>query len=142
MSTVGAQQIVDMFHQRCGHRVILTNNNCTAIRDFLEYNYGLVLSAEPLKDDELFEVRIDKKVPKSNIRTRPVYRCLGSVKILFTMFILEVFHVSTYHNDPAFMLHTVIQRSVIESTCKPAFFICCFYQLVINFQLFIHFIIA
>ncbi|KZC09170.1 Neuralized-like protein 4 [Dufourea novaeangliae] len=54
--------MVDMFHQRCGHRVILTNNNCTAVRDFSEYNYGLVFSAEPLKDDELFEVRIDKKM--------------------------------------------------------------------------------
>ncbi|XP_012173117.2 neuralized-like protein 4 isoform X1 [Bombus terrestris] len=62
MSVVGAQQMVDMFHQRCGHRVTLTNNNCTAIRDFSEYNHGLVLSAEPLKDDELFEVRIDKKM--------------------------------------------------------------------------------
>ncbi|XP_031830044.2 neuralized E3 ubiquitin protein ligase 4 [Nomia melanderi] len=51
-----------MFHRRCGHRVTLTNNNCTAIRDFSEYNYGLVLSAEPLKDGELFEVRIDKKM--------------------------------------------------------------------------------
>ncbi|CAL7942693.1 unnamed protein product [Xylocopa violacea] len=62
MSMIGAQQMVDMFHQRCGHRVTLTNNNCTAIREFSEYNYGLVLSAEPLKDDELFEVRIDKKI--------------------------------------------------------------------------------
>nr|XP_033337395.1 neuralized-like protein 4 [Megalopta genalis] len=61
-SRCGAQQMVDMFHQRCGHRVTLTNNNCTAIRDFSEYNYGLVLSAEPLKDGELFEVRIDKKM--------------------------------------------------------------------------------
>ncbi|XP_076684468.1 neuralized E3 ubiquitin protein ligase 4 [Andrena cerasifolii] len=54
--------MVDMFHQRCGHRVTLTNNNRTAVRDFSEYNYGLVFSAEPLKDDELFEVRIDKKM--------------------------------------------------------------------------------
>lgn len=67
MSVVGAQQMVDMFHQRCGHRVTLTNNNCTAIRDFSEYNHGLVLSAEPLKDDELFEVRIDKKVPNRKL---------------------------------------------------------------------------
>ncbi|KAG7212691.1 hypothetical protein KM043_012968 [Ampulex compressa] len=54
--------MVNMFHRRCSHRVTLTNNNCTAIRNFSEYNYGLVLSAEPLKDDELFEVRIDKKM--------------------------------------------------------------------------------
>lgn len=54
--------MVDMFHRRGGHRVTLTNNNCTAIRNYSEYNYGLVLSAIPLKDDEMFEVRIDKKV--------------------------------------------------------------------------------
>lgn len=52
----------DMFHWRCGHRVTLTNNNRTATRNFSEYNYGLVFSAEPLKDDVLFEVTIDKKV--------------------------------------------------------------------------------
>ncbi|KOC67724.1 Neuralized-like protein 4 [Habropoda laboriosa] len=62
MSTVGAQQMVDMFHQRCGHRVTLTNNNRTAVRDVSEYNYGLVLSAEPLNNEELFEVRIDRKM--------------------------------------------------------------------------------
>ncbi|XP_043671711.1 neuralized-like protein 4 [Vespula pensylvanica] len=54
--------MVDMFHRRGGHRVTLTNNNCTAIRNYSEYNYGLVLSAMPLKDDEMFEVRIDKKM--------------------------------------------------------------------------------
>ncbi|XP_012271059.1 neuralized-like protein 4 isoform X2 [Orussus abietinus] len=54
--------MVEMFHRRCGDRVYLINNNCTAVRNFSEYNYGLVLSAEPLKDDELFEVRIDKKL--------------------------------------------------------------------------------
>ncbi|XP_011253372.1 neuralized-like protein 4 [Camponotus floridanus] len=51
-----------MFHRRCGHRVTLSNNNCTATRNFSEYNYGLVFSAEPLQDDELFEVTIDKKM--------------------------------------------------------------------------------
>ncbi|XP_051170351.1 neuralized-like protein 4 [Leptopilina boulardi] len=54
--------MVEMFHRKCGDRVSLINNNCTAVRNFSEYNYGLVLSAEPLKDDELFEVRIDKKM--------------------------------------------------------------------------------
>lgn len=82
MSMVGAQQMVDMFHQRCGHRVTLTNNNCTAIRHLSEYNYGLVLSAEPLKDDELFEVRIDKKV-SSTYRLLVQTQVLSSVKMLF-----------------------------------------------------------
>jgi neuralized-like protein 4 len=51
-----------MFHRRCGERITLTNGNRTAIRNFAEFNYGLVLSAEPLAENQLFEVRIDKKV--------------------------------------------------------------------------------
>lgn len=50
------------FHARCGECITLSNNNCTAARNISEFNHGLVLSAEPLKDDVLFEVRIDKKV--------------------------------------------------------------------------------
>jgi hypothetical protein len=51
-----------VFHRRCGERVTLTNGNRTAIRNFSEFNYGLVLSGEPLAENQLFEVRIDKKV--------------------------------------------------------------------------------
>lgn len=51
-----------MFHPRCGKRVTLSNNNRTAKRNITEFNHGLVLSAEPLKVDVLFEVRIDEKV--------------------------------------------------------------------------------
>lgn len=42
----------------------MINNNCTAQRNFStdDFDYGRVLSAEPLNDDEIFEVRIDKKV--------------------------------------------------------------------------------
>jgi neuralized-like protein 4 len=50
------------FHRKCGERVTLTNGNRTAVRNFAEFNYGLVLSAEPLAENQLFEVRIDKKV--------------------------------------------------------------------------------
>lgn len=51
-----------VFHRRCGERVTLTNGNRTAIRNFSEFNCGLVLSGEPLAENQLFEVRIDKKV--------------------------------------------------------------------------------
>ncbi|XP_067005004.1 neuralized-like protein 4 [Anabrus simplex] len=51
-----------MFHRRCGERVTLTNGSRTAVRNFSEFNYGLVLSNEPLVDNQLFEVRIDKKI--------------------------------------------------------------------------------
>ncbi|XP_049885757.1 neuralized-like protein 4 [Pectinophora gossypiella] len=50
------------FHRRCGDRVTLLNENTTAIRNFVEFNHGLILSAEPLKDDVMFEVGIDRKV--------------------------------------------------------------------------------
>ncbi|PSN29127.1 Neuralized-like protein 4 [Blattella germanica] len=51
-----------MFHRRCGERVTLSNGNRTATRNFSEFNYGLVLSSEPLVENQLFEVRIDKKI--------------------------------------------------------------------------------
>lgn len=51
-----------LFHRKCGDRVSLVNGQCTAVRDVTEFNFGLVFSAEPLKDDEVFQVRIDKKV--------------------------------------------------------------------------------
>ncbi|XP_053624877.1 neuralized-like protein 4 isoform X2 [Plodia interpunctella] len=50
------------FHRRCGDRVTLLNDNSTAIRNFVEFNHGLILSAEPLQDDIMFEVCIDRKV--------------------------------------------------------------------------------
>ncbi|XP_037052050.1 neuralized-like protein 4 isoform X2 [Bradysia coprophila] len=50
------------FHWNCGKRITLSNNNTTATRSFNEFNHGLVLSAAPLEDNVLFEVRIDQKV--------------------------------------------------------------------------------
>ncbi|XP_053680569.1 neuralized-like protein 4 [Anopheles nili] len=51
-----------VFHRRCGKRITLSNGNRTAMRNVSEFNHGLVLSAEPLQDDALFEVRIDEKI--------------------------------------------------------------------------------
>lgn len=53
---------MNRFHIRCGDRVTLLNHNSTALRNFVEFNHGLILSAEPLVDDVMFEVRIDRKV--------------------------------------------------------------------------------
>lgn len=50
------------FHSNCGKRITLKNNNRTATRNVSEFNHGLVLSAAPIADDILFEVRIDEKV--------------------------------------------------------------------------------
>lgn len=47
------------FHPRCGERVVLLNKNKTAVRNFSEFNGGLVLSSEPLVDDQFFQIKID-----------------------------------------------------------------------------------
>lgn len=51
-----------MFHTACGNRISLLNGNKTAKRNLSEFNHGLVFSKEPLHDNSLFEVRIEKKV--------------------------------------------------------------------------------
>lgn len=50
------------FHYRCGERITLINENTTAIRNDSEFDHGLVITAEPLLNDVLFEVIIDRKV--------------------------------------------------------------------------------
>ena len=52
------------FHTRTGALVTLSNDNKTAQRNHpaQEFNNGVVLSAEPLRDNQLFEVKIDRKV--------------------------------------------------------------------------------
>ena len=50
------------FHRRCGDRVTLLHDNTTAVRNFVEFNHGLILSEEPIEDDVIFEVHIDRKV--------------------------------------------------------------------------------
>uniref|UniRef100_A0A8C4Z814 Neuralized E3 ubiquitin protein ligase 4 n=1 Tax=Gadus morhua TaxID=8049 RepID=A0A8C4Z814_GADMO len=51
-------------HPRSGKLIGLSNSNRTAQRNqpVQEFNHGLVLSREPLKDRDVFTVRIDKKV--------------------------------------------------------------------------------
>lgn len=51
-------------HPRSGKLIGLSNSNRTARRNqpVQEFNHGLVLSKEPLKDRDVFTVRIDKKV--------------------------------------------------------------------------------
>lgn len=50
------------FHYRCGERITLLNDSCTAVRNDGAYDHGIVVSAEPLVNDALFEVKIDRKV--------------------------------------------------------------------------------
>uniref|UniRef100_A0A1A9VHQ9 NHR domain-containing protein n=1 Tax=Glossina austeni TaxID=7395 RepID=A0A1A9VHQ9_GLOAU len=48
-------QALQMFHQRCGRRITLSNCNRTAIRSVRDFSHALVFSDEPLIDDVLFE---------------------------------------------------------------------------------------
>ncbi|XP_029311153.1 neuralized-like protein 4 [Cottoperca gobio] len=50
-------------HPRSGKLIGLSNSNRTARRNqpVQEFNHGLVLSKEPLRDRDVFTVRIDKK---------------------------------------------------------------------------------
>lgn len=54
------------FHTRCGSLVKLSTNCRTAERrrPLDEFNNGVVMTHRPLKDNELFEIRIDKLVDK------------------------------------------------------------------------------
>uniref|UniRef100_W8BLA2 Neuralized-like protein 4 n=1 Tax=Ceratitis capitata TaxID=7213 RepID=W8BLA2_CERCA len=54
-------QALQTFHQRCGRRITLSNGNRTAARSIRDFSHALVFSAEPLTDDVLFEVVIEKK---------------------------------------------------------------------------------
>lgn len=53
------------FHSRTGVLVSLSNDSRTAQRNHptQEFNNGVVLSSVTLKDDQVLEVKIDKKVP-------------------------------------------------------------------------------
>ncbi|KAK8759132.1 hypothetical protein V5799_003230 [Amblyomma americanum] len=52
------------FHPKKGYLVVTSNENRTAqrIHPHQEFNNGIVMSAQPLRDNQLFEVRIDRKV--------------------------------------------------------------------------------
>lgn len=54
------------FHYRCGSLVKLSANSRTAERrrPLDEFNNGVVMTHRPLRDNELFEIRIDKLVDK------------------------------------------------------------------------------
>ncbi|XP_053378607.1 neuralized-like protein 4 [Mercenaria mercenaria] len=54
------------FHERCGSLVKLSNGRRTGERrrPLDEFNNGVVMTNRPLKDDELFEIRLDRLVDK------------------------------------------------------------------------------
>ena len=54
------------FHERHGTLIKLLNNNRTAERKrpFDEFNNGVVMTHRPIKDNELFEIRLDRLVDR------------------------------------------------------------------------------
>lgn len=54
------------FHNRCGTLVKLTGNQRTAERrrPLDEFNNGVVMTHRSLRNDELFEIRLDRLVDK------------------------------------------------------------------------------
>lgn len=60
-------------HPRSGKLIGLSNSNRTARRNqpVQEFNHGLVLSKEPLRDRDVFTVRIDKKVSNTGPAAAP-----------------------------------------------------------------------
>ena len=54
------------FHERKGSLIKLSNNNRTSERrrPYDEFNNGVVMTHRPLRDNELFEIRIDRLVDK------------------------------------------------------------------------------
>jgi len=57
-------EVMAVFHHRGGSMVTVSNNGRTAQRNHptQEFNNGVVLSADPMIDNHLFEVIIDRKV--------------------------------------------------------------------------------
>ncbi|KAI0236390.1 Neuralized-like protein 4 [Lamellibrachia satsuma] len=56
--SIVAREISHRFSQCCGKNITLRNNGCIANR-VRHFNGGLVFSADPLRSDELFEVRVE-----------------------------------------------------------------------------------
>jgi len=85
----------------CGKNIQLTSNNCTATRGH-NFNQGIVFSSDPLKKDEIFEIKIEK-VSKN---------WSGSLRIgLTSMAISDTTSASS------------IPVSVLEMTSKPTWII-------------------
>ncbi|XP_074839129.1 neuralized-like protein 4 isoform X2 [Carettochelys insculpta] len=55
-----------LFHANCGQKAAIINEGRTALRPHAtdDFNHGVVLSSRPLRNNEVFQVRIDKMVDK------------------------------------------------------------------------------
>lgn len=61
-SILSNAQSLQRFHSRCGRRITFSNDHRTATRSARDFSHALVFSSEPLINDIIFEVVIEKKV--------------------------------------------------------------------------------
>lgn len=77
------------FHTRCGSLVKLSANSRTAERrrPLDEFNNGVVMTHRPLRDNELFEIRIDRLVDKwsGSIEVGVTTHCPSALQFPATM---------------------------------------------------------
>lgn len=85
----------------CGKNIQLTSNNCTAIRGH-NFTHGIVFSSDPLKKDEIFEIKIEKVSKQWS----------GSLRIGLTSMAIS-------DTTPV----TSIPASVLEMTSKPTWIV-------------------
>ena len=52
-------EVTHRFSHCCGKNIQITSNGCTASRT-QNFNHGLIFSSDPLKRDEIFEIKIEK----------------------------------------------------------------------------------
>ena len=52
-------EVTHRFSHCCGKNIQITSNGCTASRT-QNFNHGLVFSSDPLKRDEIFEIKIER----------------------------------------------------------------------------------
>ncbi|WAR14180.1 NEUL4-like protein [Mya arenaria] len=96
------QNITHRFSMCCGKNISLTTNSCTATRSH-NFNNGLIFSSDPLKKDEIFEIRVEKINKQWS----------GGIRIgLTSMAISDTTPVSA------------IPTSVLELTAKPTWIVC------------------
>lgn len=77
------------FHARCGSLIKLTSNSRSAERrrPFDEFNNGIAMTNRPLRDNELFEIRIDRLVDKwsGSIEAGVTTHCPAALQFPATM---------------------------------------------------------
>lgn len=71
-----SERIMQRFHSRCGRSITLWDGNRSAQRQMRNFSHALVFSAEPLIDDVLFEVVIEKKVCLTTLRIKICIYCI------------------------------------------------------------------